>query len=107
MPEQLAFSISCTTRSPRTGETDGVEYYFTSVEDFEKKISKSELAEWEMVYVGKYYGTPVRELERIGDWLLNKSDGAEEKTGVCIDGSCAPQTTKRAYYERTGRSVNS
>ncbi len=71
MPEQLAFSISCTTRSPRTGETDGVEYYFTSVEDFEKKISKSELAEWEMVYLGKYYGTPVSELERI--WEMGKT----------------------------------
>ncbi len=71
MPEQLAFSISCTTRSPRTGETDGIEYYFTSVEDFEKKISKSELAEWEMVYFGKYYGTPVSELERI--WEMGKT----------------------------------
>ena len=71
MPEQLAFSISCTTRSPRTGETDGVEYYFTSVEDFESKISKSELAEWEMVYFGKYYGTPVSELERI--WEMGKT----------------------------------
>ena len=71
MPEQLAFSISCTTRSPRTGETDGVEYYFTSVEDFENKISKSELAEWEMVYFGKYYGTPVSELERI--WEMGKT----------------------------------
>ena len=71
MPEQLAFSISCTTRSPRTGETDGVEYYFTSVEDFEKKISKSELVEWEMVYFGKYYGTPVSELERI--WEMGKT----------------------------------
>ena len=71
MPEQLAFSISCTTRSPRAGETDGVEYYFTSVEDFEKKISKSELVEWEMVYFGKYYGTPVSELERI--WEMGKT----------------------------------
>ena len=71
MPEQLAFSISCTTRSPRTGETDGIEYYFTSVEDFENKISKGELAEWEMVYFGKYYGTPVSELERI--WEMGKT----------------------------------
>ena len=71
MPEQLAFSISCTTRTPRAGETDGVEYYFTSVQDFEKKISKSELAEWEMVYFGKYYGTPVSELERI--WEMGKT----------------------------------
>lgn len=71
MPDQLAFSISCTTRSPRAGETDGVEYYFTSIEDFESKISNGELAEWEMVYFGKYYGTPVSELERI--WQTGKT----------------------------------
>ncbi len=71
MPEQLAFSISCTTRSPRPGETNGVEYYFTSVEEFERKIAAGELVEWEMVYFGKYYGTPVSELERI--WGLGKT----------------------------------
>lgn len=71
MPEQLAFSVSCTTRSPRPGETNGVEYYFTDVEEFERKIAAGELIEWEMVYFGKYYGTPVSELERI--WNLGKT----------------------------------
>ncbi|MFM7671483.1 MAG: guanylate kinase [Bacteroidota bacterium] len=71
LPDQLAFSISCTTRAPRSGETEGKEYYFTSVEDFETKISKGQLAEWEMVYFGKYYGTPVSELERI--WQMGKT----------------------------------
>ena len=71
MPDQLAFSVSCTTRSPRTGETNGVEYYFTSVEEFERKIAEDELIEWEMVYFGKYYGTPVSELERI--WQMGKT----------------------------------
>lgn len=71
MPEQLAFSVSCTTRAPRPGETNGVEYYFTDVEEFERKIAAGELIEWEMVYFGKYYGTPVSELERI--WNLGKT----------------------------------
>jgi guanylate kinase len=71
LPEQLAFSVSCTTRSPRPGETDGKEYHFTTVESFESKIAKDELAEWEMVYFGKYYGTPISELERI--WQLGKT----------------------------------
>lgn len=71
IPNQLAFSISCTTRSPRSGETNGVEYYFTTVEDFEAKIASGELAEWEMVYFGKYYGTPVSELQRI--WEMGKT----------------------------------
>jgi guanylate kinase len=71
LPEQLAFSVSCTTRSPRPGETDGKEYHFTTVESFESKIAKDELADWEMVYFGKYYGTPISELERI--WQLGKT----------------------------------
>lgn len=71
MPNELAFSISCTTRAPRAGETNGVEYYFTSVQEFERKIAAGELAEWEMVYFGKYYGTPVSELERI--WQMKRT----------------------------------
>lgn len=71
MPDQLAFSVSCTTRSPRPNETNGKEYYFISVEEFEKKISEGSLAEWEMVYPGKYYGTPISELERI--WNTGKT----------------------------------
>lgn len=71
MPAELEFSISCTTRSPRPGETNGKEYYFTSVEAFESKIAQGQLAEWEMVYFGKYYGTPVSELERI--WTMGKT----------------------------------
>jgi len=71
MPNQLAFSISCTTRTPRSGETNGVEYYFTTTEEFERKITAGELIEWEMVYFGKYYGTPVSELDRI--WQIGKT----------------------------------
>ena len=71
LPDQLSFSVSCTTRSPRPGETDGKEYYFTSVEAFENKIATNELAEWEMVYFGKYYGTPISELQRI--WNMGKT----------------------------------
>ncbi|MBM3431559.1 MAG: guanylate kinase [Bacteroidetes bacterium] len=71
MPDQLVFSVSCTTRAPRNSETNGKEYYFIPVEEFEKKISEGAFAEWEMVYPGKYYGTPVSELERI--WQLGKT----------------------------------
>jgi len=62
---QLAFSISSATRPPRSYETNGVDYYFISPEDFEQKIQRKEFAEWEMVYDGKYYGTLKSELERI------------------------------------------
>jgi guanylate kinase len=62
---QLAFSISAATRSPRNYETNGVDYYFISPEDFKQKIQQKEFAEWEMVYDGKYYGTLKSELQRI------------------------------------------
>jgi guanylate kinase len=61
----LAFSISATTRQPRSYETDGVDYYFIPLEDFKQKIQQNEFAEWEMVYEGKYYGTLKNELRRI------------------------------------------
>ena len=67
---QLAFSISAATRQARGNEQDGIDYYFISVEDFQKKIKENAFVEWEMVYEGKYYGTLKSELERI--WNENK-----------------------------------
>ena len=58
MPANLAFSISAATRQPRNNEKNNVDYYFISVEDFHQKIRDEECVEWEMVYEGKYYGTP-------------------------------------------------
>lgn len=55
--EQYALSISATTRSPRPGETDGVEYFFKTKEQFEKMIADDELIEYAK-YVDNYYGTP-------------------------------------------------
>jgi len=50
------YSISCTTRAPREGETHGVDYFFLSVEEFQEKIAAGELLEWAEVH-GNYYGT--------------------------------------------------
>lgn len=69
-PDQLGFSISATTRTPRTYERHGVDYYFLPVEEFMMKIRENEFIEWEMVYEGKYYGTLKTELHRI--WNENK-----------------------------------
>ncbi|WP_456398136.1 guanylate kinase [Desulfurobacterium sp.] len=54
---KMEFSVSCTTRRPRPGEVDGKNYYFISLEEFEKKIENDELLEWAEVY-GNFYGTP-------------------------------------------------
>ena len=55
--DNYALSISATTRNPRPGEEDGREYFFKTVEDFEKMIAKEELIEYAR-YVDNYYGTP-------------------------------------------------
>lgn len=55
--EQYALSISATTRKPRNGERDGVEYFFKDREEFEQMIAEDALIEYAQ-YVGNYYGTP-------------------------------------------------
>ena len=52
------YSVSATTRLPRKGEVDGVDYFFKSREDFEEMIEHDQLLEY-AEYVGNYYGTPV------------------------------------------------
>ena len=55
--DNYALSISATTRNPRPGEEDGREYFFKTVEEFEKMIAKDEFIEYAK-YVDNYYGTP-------------------------------------------------
>ena len=52
------YSISMTTRKPREGEVDGVDYFFKSREEFEELIAQEKLLEY-AEFVGNYYGTPV------------------------------------------------
>jgi len=67
----LAFSVSATTRKPRSNEIDGRDYYFISEDEFHQKIQAKEFIEWEMVYEGKFYGTFKNELKRI--WREDKT----------------------------------
>ncbi len=55
----LIYSISATTRKPRSGEVDGRDYFFSDVKTFESLIAADELLEWALVY-NNYYGTPKR-----------------------------------------------
>lgn len=55
---EFEYSISMTTRKPRSGEVDGRDYFFKSKEEFETLIEQGELLEY-AEYVGNYYGTPV------------------------------------------------
>lgn len=64
--ENIKQSISMTTRAPREGENDGVDYYFTSVADFENKIIENGFLEY-VKYGVNYYGTPKKAIEDMVD----------------------------------------
>jgi guanylate kinase len=61
----LAFSVSATTRPPRSNEVDGRDYHFLSEEAFKAHVEAGDLVEWEEVYPGRFYGTLRSEVERI------------------------------------------
>lgn len=68
--DQLAFSISATTRQRRPSEVDGKDYYFISPEHFHELIAENAFVEWEQVYTDQFYGTLRREVERL--WQAGK-----------------------------------
>lgn len=71
--DQYALSVSMTTRNPRPGERHGIEYFFSTKEEFETKIAEDGLIEY-ACYCENYYGTPkeyvVQQLEAGKDVLL-------------------------------------
>ncbi len=64
--ESVKQSISMTTRAPREGEADGVDYFFTTVENFEESISQNGFLEY-VKYGVNYYGTPKKAIEDMID----------------------------------------
>lgn len=69
--DDLAFSVSATSRPPRGQEQHGVDYFFLDPETFRSKIEADEFLEWEEVYSGTHYGTLKSEVERL--WSLGKT----------------------------------
>jgi guanylate kinase len=79
---QIYYSISMTTRPARNGETDGVEYYFVSSDEFLERLKAEEFLEWAQVY-DHYYGSlrqPVEEALQSGRDVLMELDiqGAQQ-----------------------------
>jgi guanylate kinase len=60
---QMKLSVSATTRAPRPGEADGVDYHFLTPEEFQQHVDNAEFLEW-AEYAGNRYGTLKSELER-------------------------------------------
>jgi len=62
----LAYSVSVTTRKPRAGEEEGINYFFRTREEFKKMIENNELIEW-VEYCDNYYGTPAGYVQELMD----------------------------------------
>ena len=80
---EILVSVSVTTRAPRVGEVNGVDYYFVSKEDFDEMISKNELLEYATVHLNNRYGTPRAPVEKAlanGQQIILEIDiqGAEQ-----------------------------
>ena len=59
--DDFVYSVSATTRTPRNGEIDGVNYYFIGRDEFETRIASGMMLEF-AEYCGNYYGTPKKEV---------------------------------------------
>jgi guanylate kinase len=82
---ELSFSISACTRDRRgRTETNGKDYYFLSVQEFQDKIRRDEFVEWEEVYEGAFYGTLKSEIERIWDSGKHAILDTDVKGGINI-----------------------
>lgn len=76
----FTYSISMTTRKPREGEVDGIDYYFVSEEEFESRIKQGRFLEFAR-FVGNYYGTPMDEVEKM------IADGDEVVLEIEVEGA--------------------
>ena len=78
----IHFSVSFTTRQPRTGEQDGVNYNFVSRQEFERMIAGGELLEF-AEYVGNYYGTSLKVIRGVDVLLDIEVQGAAKVRERC------------------------
>ena len=111
----LWLSVSATTRPPRPGETNGLDYLFVSEEEFLEGIEKWEFAEWARVF-GHYYGTPkkplLENLEKGLDVLLEiDTQGAKQIKEVfgarCVMVFVAPPSLEELIARLSGRGTES
>lgn len=111
--KKLYLSISCTTRSPREGEKDGIDYYFITEEEFLERIKKEDFFEYNKYGTGKYYGTPK---STILDYLRNGYDvileievngykQIKEKYPDCIGIFIMPPSINDLYERLRGRAT--
>ena len=92
-----AYSISCTTRAPRPGEQNGVDYYFLSPEEFDAKVAAGEFLEHACVH-GNSYGTLRSEVVRLLATGQNVVMDIDVQGAASIR-ACSDPTIRRAYAD--------
>lgn len=85
--DNLVISTSATTRSPRNGEVDGIDYYFITKKEFEEKIKNNEFLEFAKVHHDNYYGTLKNKV------LDNINKGIDVILEIDIEGALQINTT--------------
>ena len=81
---KLYFSISCTSRTPRGTEQNGVEYFFLTPEEFRERIAKQEFLEYEEVYENRFYGTLKQQVKNQRELGQNVVFDVDVKGGINI-----------------------
>lgn len=114
--EAVTFSVSHTTRPPRAGEEDGVDYHFVDKERFRRMTEREEFLEWAEVH-GNFYGTSrlvvERFLEQGFDVVLDiDTQGARQvreraTAGRCISIFIAPPSWEEQARRLSGRGTDS
>lgn len=110
----VRLSVSATTRAPRTGEEDGVNYFFKTKEEFEGLIEAGEMLE-HALYNGNYYGTPREAVERMLDDGLDvvleiEVQGAQlvrRRFADCVSVFVMPPSFQELANRLTGRQTES
>lgn len=91
MHDNLAFSVSATTRARRSNEQEGKDYYYINVQTFRELIAKGAFLEWQEVYENQFYGTLKSEVERL--W----SEGKHVVFDIDVQGAV---NVKKAYPDQ-------
>lgn len=91
----LSFSISSTTREKRKNESDGINYYFISQDEFKMNIKKQNFIEWQEVYKNDFKGTLKKEISRL----------VEEKKNIVFDVDVVGGLNLKKYFGKNSISV--
>ncbi len=111
--DDIVESVSATTRAPRDGEVDGVNYYFKSKEEFEQMIDNNSLLEYAS-YNNCYYGTPVDGVKKAIDdgkvcFLIIEVKGAQNIMNIvpdCVSIFLLPPSLDVLVHRLTKRMTN-